>query len=70
MWADISQHTVGAVTITQDEETTEYSGFIPNQMRSSHLGTLDLNESFHCSASQASLNLQTWAQDSSFADDD
>ena len=46
VWAAISHTTVGAGTYTQDEETTEYSGFFLNQMRSSHLGTQDPNESF------------------------
>jgi len=48
---------------------TEYSGiFHQTQMRSSHYGTLDLNESFQ-SASQISSNM--WgAHDSSFVEDE
>lgn len=55
--------------MTQDEDT-EYegisTGIFQNHLRSSQVGTLDLNESFQCSASQASLNLQNgnWANDS------
>ena len=66
MWADISQHTVGQ-SMTQDEDT-EFegisTGIFQNHLRSSQVGTLDLNESFR-SASQASLNLQNvnWAND-------
>lgn len=38
-------------------------------MRSSVYGTLDLNESFQCSASQASLNM--WgAHDNSFVEEE
>jgi len=48
---------------------TEYSGIYHTKFRSSLYGTLDLNESFQCSASQASLNM--WgAHDSSFVEDD